>query len=73
MNNDGPGAIKPKTGDNATVINRGAGFSQTMSAMASKTRSRHSATSMNNKWTGVPGSGCGGNVVGYSKNGGCSY
>jgi hypothetical protein len=65
MNNEGLGAIKPKTGDNACVLNRASGYKKTMAAMDSKTRSGHSATEMNNKWTSVPGSGFGGNVKGY--------
>lgn len=73
MNNTAAGAIKPKVGDNAVVLNRGAGFNQAMTALGNKTKSGHSATSMNNKWISLPGSGCGGNVVGYSKNGGCNY
>lgn len=64
-NNATPGAIKAKEGDNAMVLNRASGFRKTMSAMDSKTRSGHSATDMNNKWTAVPGSGTGGNVKGY--------
>lgn len=73
MNNEGIGAAKPKVGDNAVVLNRGAQFNQAMSALASKTKSQHPATSMNNQWIGLPGSGTGGNVCGYSKNGGCSH
>jgi hypothetical protein len=67
MNNEGYGAIKPKTGDNACVLNRAAGYKKTMSACESSTGSRHKGTDMNNKWTKVPGSGLGGNVKGYGK------
>jgi hypothetical protein len=65
MNNEGLGAIKPHTGDNALVLNRASGFKQTMSSLESKTRSAYSATSINNHWTSLPGSGTGGNVKGY--------
>lgn len=69
MNNDAAGGIKPKSGDNACVLNRGSGFSKTGKAMGSKTRSGHPATSMNNKWKDA-GWGTGGNVNGYSKGNG---
>jgi hypothetical protein len=73
MNNEGCGAIKPKTGDNAMVLNRGSGLRQTFRAFDSRTRSGHSATSMNNHWKHI-GTGLGGNVVGYgSGNKGGSY
>jgi hypothetical protein len=65
MNNESKGAAKPKTGDNATVLNRASGYSQTGKAVDSKTRSPHSATGMNNDWKDSMGWGCGGNVVGY--------
>lgn len=63
-NNSNLGAATPTT-VNAKALNRAAGFSSTMGACDSKTRSRHSATDVNNKWTKVPGSGTGGNVKGY--------
>ena len=64
-NNEGLGAAKPKTGDNACVLNRASGFKKTMSAMDSGTCSQHKGTDMNNQWTKTPGSGTGGNVKGY--------
>lgn len=66
-NNEGCGAAKPKEGDNAVVLNRAAGFSQAMGALGNKTKSPYSATSMNNDWIDLPGSGTGGNVKGYGK------
>lgn len=71
-NNESYGAIKPKVGDNACVLNRGSGYSKTMEAFKSKTRSGHPATEMNNDWKD-PGTGLGGNVHGYSKDGGGHY
>lgn len=64
MNNSAVGAIKPKEGDNACVLNRASGFSKTGAAMGSKTRSHYKGTSMNNKWQDA-GWGTGGNVNGY--------
>jgi len=66
-NNEGPGPIQPKEGDNAVVLNRASGFSQAMSALANGTCSRHKGTDMNNDWIKLPGSGTGGNVKGYGK------
>ena len=68
MNNSTPGAIKAKQGDNACVLTRSSGYSKTMAAMDSKTRSRHKGTDLHNKWGPVPGSGLGGNVKGQSGN-----
>ena len=68
-NNAGPGPIQPKEGQNASVLNRATGYSNTMKACESKTRSRHKGTEMNNKWINVPGSGTGGNVKGYGDHG----
>jgi hypothetical protein len=73
MNNGSYGAIKPKEGDNACVLNRASGYKKTMSSMESKTRSAYHATDMNNKWTSVPGSGFGGNVKGYGGGGHGKY
>ena len=64
-NNEAAGAIKPKEGDNACVLNRASGFKKTEAAMGSSTGSQHKGTDMNNKWTKTPGSGTGGNVKGY--------
>lgn len=71
MNNDGAGATQKKPGTWDCALNRGVGFSKTETAMASKTRSRHTGTSMNNLWKSV-GGGLGGNVNGYGKHGGNS-
>ena len=69
-NNAGTGPIQPKDGQNACVLNRASGYSKTMSACDSKTRSPHKGGDMNNKWTKVPGGGTlGGNVKGYGDHG----
>lgn len=64
-NNSG-GATQPKSGDAYTPLCRGKGFSETMSAMESKTRSGHPATSKHNQWESAGGSETGGNVHGWS-------
>lgn len=59
------GAAQAKTGPNRTALSRPAGMSQTMSAVDSKTRSRHPASSKQNEWTGVSGYGSNENIHGY--------
>jgi hypothetical protein len=63
-NNSG-GGTESKTGKQYVPLCRGAGFSTTMGAMMSRTRSRHSATSMNNLWKGIS-TDQGGNIHGWS-------
>lgn len=41
MNTHGYGGAQPKTGDNATALDRHRGYSKTMAAAGSKTRTRH--------------------------------
>ncbi len=72
MNNDGAGGTQKKPGIWDCAINRASGYNKTEKAMASKTRSRHTGTSMNNKWKDV-GMGLGGNVNGYGSHGGGSH
>ena len=65
-NNSGAGATQMKGGDNVKAIVRSAGYRATCSAMGSKTRSRHSASSMNNHWKSVEcGYGSNENIKGY--------
>ncbi len=66
-NNDGAGATQVKSGDLAKAISRPAGYSATVSACGSKTRSSHPASSMNNPWNfdGCSGYGDNENIVGY--------
>ena len=72
-NNDGAGATQVRPGIWDCAINRAAGYSKTMKACESRTRSRHTGTSKHNKWEGA-GSGTGGNVNGYGHgNGGGGY
>jgi hypothetical protein len=62
-NNETPGPIQAKTGDNAKAIVRSTGLAATCSAMDSKTRSGHPATEVNNLWQDTPcGWGDGNNV-----------
>lgn len=65
-NNSSMGAATPTT-VNSVALNRASGFKQTMSAMESSTKSKYSATEMNNDWIKLPGSGTGGNVKGYGE------
>lgn len=51
-NNDGKGATQAKGGDLVKALSRPAGMSATMSAMESRTRSRHAGTGKHNKWEG---------------------
>lgn len=69
MNTASAGGAQAKTGVWACALDRHVGFTKTEKAMSSKTRSRHTGGSMNNKWKDV-GGGLGGNVVGYSPGGG---
>lgn len=62
-NNSG-GATKPKTGEQLTPLKRGKGYTETMNAMGSKTRSTAKGTDKHNRWEGA-GDGQGGNVRGY--------
>lgn len=65
-NCDGAGAAQPKTGKWREVLSRSAGMAATSGALASKTRSRHSASSTNNKWISAPtGYGSNENIKGY--------
>jgi hypothetical protein len=63
--NEAAGAIQPKTGDNVKPLVRSAGYGATVSALQSKTRSGHPASSMANHWEGVSGYGDNENIVGY--------
>lgn len=62
-NNSG-GATQPKTGKQFTPLSRSSGYSSTMKAMDSKTRSGHTGSKENNLWKGA-GEGQGGNIHGY--------
>lgn len=66
-NNEAAGAAQPKTGDNVKAIVRSSGYSATVSACESNTRSQHPASSMANDWTreGVCGYGDNENIKGY--------
>lgn len=63
-NNSG-GGTESKTGKQYTPLCRNSQFNTTMDAMMSRTRSRHSATSMNNLWKGIS-KDQGGNIRGWS-------
>lgn len=64
--NDGAGAAQPKGGDNVKALIRSAGYGATCTAMESKTRSRHPASSMHNQWEDVScGYGDNENILGY--------
>lgn len=63
---EGAGAAQAKTGDQATPLSRSMGMSKTGSALGSKTRSGHPASSTNNLWQGAPtGFGDNENIKGY--------
>ena len=65
-NCDGAGAAQAKSGKNRTALSRPAGMAATASAMESKTRSRHPASSTNNKWHATSCSyGSNENIKGY--------
>lgn len=60
------GGAEAKTGDNRRALSRSAGYQATMSACSSKTRSRHTGSSVNNKWQAAPtGYGSNENIKGY--------
>ena len=63
-NNSG-GGTQSKSGTQYTPLCRNKQFTTTMGAMMSKTRSGHSATSMNNLWKGIS-EDQGGNIRGWS-------
>lgn len=69
MNNDGSGAIKPKSGDNLAAINRAAGMAQALGAVTNKTRSGHKGSSKHNHYEGCGGYGDNENILGYGKHG----
>ncbi len=62
-NNSG-GGTQAKTGTMYTPLCRASQFSTTMGAMTNRTRSQHSATSMNNLWKGIS-EDQGGNILGW--------
>lgn len=68
--NEGAGAAQPKSGDNVKALVRSAGYGATVSALESKTRSGHPASSMANDWHGVSGYGDNENIVGYGSGNG---
>lgn len=49
-NVEGVGQAQAKTGEQATPLCRGKGFSETNSAMQSQTRSSHQGTGKHNRW-----------------------
>lgn len=64
-NCEAAGAAQAKGGDNRTALSRTAGYSATMKAVDSRTRSRHTGTSENNHYKS-PSYGVGGdNVKGW--------
>lgn len=69
MNNDTPGSIKGKSGDNLAAINRSKGMAQAEAAVANKTRSGHKGSSKHNHYEGCGGYGDNENIHGYGKHG----
>jgi len=65
--NEGVGAAQSKTGDMATPLNRGMGYSETEAAMQSKVRSPHNASGGPNYHYQDNPEGEGGDVVGHTK------
>ena len=60
------GGAQAKTGKWREALSRAAGMSATSGALGSKTRSRYSASSVNNKWMAAPtGYGSNENIKGY--------
>lgn len=65
-NCEGVGAAQAKTGKNRQALSRSAGMAATMGACSSKTRSRHTGSSVNNLWISAPsGYGSNENLKGY--------
>lgn len=63
---DAAGAAQAKTGDNRASLSRPAGYAQACGAISNRTRSRHSASSQNNKYQSPPiGYGSNENIKGY--------
>ena len=68
-NNDGAGATNPKGGDNSKAIVRSTGYGATLSAIHSKTRSRHHSSAKPYHWYGCSGYGGNENLKGYGSHG----
>lgn len=60
------GATQPKTGDQFTPLCRNKGFTSTMDAMSSRTRTGHPHTDKHYRYEGVVSTDQGGNVHGWS-------
>lgn len=66
--NEGVGAAQAKTGMQASPLNRGMGYNDTMGSIGSKTRSPHnSAGGPNYLYKDIPTSECDAEIIGQSK------
>lgn len=63
--NNGGGGTAPKSGDHYTPLCRKSGFTKTLTALASGTRSPAHGTSVNNLWKKTVSHEQGGNVRGW--------